>query len=146
MLSLSHKFLLKAILVLSLIGIADTSYLTSDFYFGTGVNCSLLQGCEVVLTSPYSAVFGIPLSLLGLIFYITVFILVSAIGAYQKNIFTRLLAVAGTIGFCVSLFLLYVQIFLLKEVCIYCLTSTVSSTTIFVFSMTVLSRSKVYLG
>ena len=74
---LSNKALLRLIVIFTLIGFVDTAYLTADHYFGTGVKCVLLEGCDVVLLSQYSKIFEIPLAAIGFAFYVGVFILIN---------------------------------------------------------------------
>ena len=118
-------------LVMALVGIADTAYLTADYFLGTGVKCLLLEGCEVVLTSSYSRMFGIPLAFFGLGFYMLIFVLVSAADIYESKLVYKAILSAGIVGFLFSLYLLYLQIFVIEALCIYCLTSLLSSTVIF---------------
>jgi len=128
---LTNKILLRLMLVMALVGIADTTYLTTDYFFGTGIKCLLLEGCEVVLTSPYSKMFRIPLAFFGLGFYMLIFVLVSAADIYESKLVHKAILLAGTIGFLFSLYFLYLQVFVIQALCIYCLTSLFSSTVIF---------------
>src|SRR3989344_9051477 len=64
-----------AILIISAIGFADATYLTTQHFLGSPVACSILKGCEQVTTSPYSVIFGIPIALLGSLYYLTILIL-----------------------------------------------------------------------
>ena len=129
---LSNKALLRLIVIFTLIGFADTAYLTADHYFGTGVKCVLLEGCDVVLLSQYSKIFEIPLAAIGFAFYVGVFILINLFDIYRNNLLLKLLVLAGASGFIVSLILLYVQIFIIGALCVYCLVSVASSTAIFI--------------
>ena len=62
--------LYAVMLLLVMIGIVDTAYLTYAHYTGTPVACpdSGVINCAKVLSSPYSAIFGIPLGFIGFIF------------------------------------------------------------------------------
>jgi hypothetical protein len=50
---------------LTILGILDTGYLSYIHLFG-GQACGQGSGCSFVLSSPYTRIFGIPLSTLGL--------------------------------------------------------------------------------
>ncbi len=63
------------IIVLSLIGLADASYLTYQKAMGIIPPCLPGFQCEVVLRSPYANIGSIPLSALGLVYYAIVFTL-----------------------------------------------------------------------
>ena len=71
----SSNWFAIACLIVSAFGFADATYLTTQHYLGLPVACSILEGCEQVTTSPYSLIFGIPVALLGSIFYLTALIL-----------------------------------------------------------------------
>src|SRR2546422_9923017 len=60
------------IAVLAFIGMVDALYLSIKRNAGP-IPCHVTRGCTDVLTSKYSEVAGIPLSWVGLAFYITVF-------------------------------------------------------------------------
>ena len=91
------------------------------------IPCHITHGCTDVLTSKYSAVAGIPLSAIGLVFYITVFS-VAVIRLFEDSQipYTRLTPVifylAGT-ALIISAFLVGIQAFILKAFCEYCLLS-----------------------
>ncbi len=48
--------------VVALCGVADAIYLTVHHYTGEKVPCSIVAGCEQVLTSSYAEIAGIPLA------------------------------------------------------------------------------------
>ena len=71
-----HKnFLIGGLLVLSFLGIADSTYLSYTALTGSSLACSIkgLDGCNVVAQSIYSHLFGIPLGVYGVIFYVLLF-------------------------------------------------------------------------
>jgi len=118
-------------LLLSLLGAFDALYLTLNHASPEGVSCSLTSGCKTVLTSEYSEVFGIPLSVFGIAYYATVFLLVSFY-LYSERVDTlRLAAYFTTIGFLVSGWLVAIQLFILHSVCQYCMFSAIISTLLF---------------
>lgn len=59
-------------LVLAVAGIAVTTYLTYIHYADIEPACSVVHGCEKVLSPKYAMILGIPLSLLGLIGYVAI--------------------------------------------------------------------------
>ena len=107
-----------AVKIFALIGFADAVFLTTQHYLGKIPPCTIVSGCETVLTSPYAVIAGVPLALLGALFYLAILIRPS-----------RLLV---ALGFIASLGLLYLQIFVIKALCMYCLLSLVTSTGVFV--------------
>jgi len=132
---LDSKILLRIAAIAALIGFADTAYLTWNHYFGEGIQCILLEGCEIVLKSQYSEIFSIPLSAFGLLFYIGIFALVNIFDIYRNNFSLKLLLLGSIIGFVFSLALLYLQLFVLRALCFYCLISLGTATIVFVLSV-----------
>lgn len=127
-----------ALIVLSLIGIADASYITYEEFMGLVPPCLPLPyfDCAGVLQSAWSHIGPIPLSLFGIGFYGLVFILsVYGLVAKKSHPFLRhALLLLGVWGFLFSAFLFGVQAFVLKAFCLFCLVSAVSSTLIFLTS------------
>jgi vitamin K epoxide reductase family protein len=64
-----------AMLVLAAIGIFDATYVAASNYTGQPLWCPIIDGCNVVLNSPYSRVFGVPMSYFGFIYYLFMFTL-----------------------------------------------------------------------
>ena len=59
-----------AMIALTLIGIADAAYVARGNYTGAPLWCPILDGCNTVINSPYSRVFGVPMSYFGFIYYV----------------------------------------------------------------------------
>ena len=66
-------------LALTLIGIADAVYVAHGNYTGAPLWCPILDGCNTVINSPYSRVFGVPMSYFGFIYYVFMFGLARAL-------------------------------------------------------------------
>jgi uncharacterized membrane protein len=124
-----------AIGVVAFLGMIDALYLT--VMRGVHVPCSLSGGCNEVLTSTYSEIFGIPLSLIGLAFYLCVFSL-AVLGAFDAAAaarFQRWILWLAAPGFIVTLGLFYLQGFVIHHFCQYCLASAAFVTAIFILSV-----------
>ena len=76
-LSWSGKVTLPAysMLALALIGIAAALYVAHGNYTGQPLWCPILDGCNAVVNSPYSRVFGVPMSYFGFIYFLYMFAL-----------------------------------------------------------------------
>ena len=138
----------KAVPALALLGLIDASYLTFKHFEGGEVACGIIPGvdCDVVLGSMYSEIFGIPLSLLGALYYLTVLVLGIAYLKRRKNVLLQLLFGVTAIGFLTSLYLIYIQAFVLNAYCPFCMISALTSIILFVslWVMTI-SRGKVII-
>ena len=108
--------------VVSLIGLGDSIYLTVEHMAGRSVRCTIVHGCSAVLSSPYASFRGIPLALIGAGAYFTVFSL-ATLAAFEYKFAPRLLVfvVAGML--LVTLWLLYLQAFVIEAFCQFCLLS-----------------------
>jgi uncharacterized membrane protein len=53
------KWWLGTVAALGFVGFLDAVYLTAKHYTGFEITCSLVHGCEQVLTSQFATVFGI---------------------------------------------------------------------------------------
>lgn len=108
--------------VLALVGLADAVYLTVEHLTGRSVRCTVTSGCSEVLASPYATVGGYPLAFFGALAYFTAFSL-ATLAAFGSERAGKLLALLVALMFAASLWLLYVQAFVLKAFCQYCLLS-----------------------
>jgi uncharacterized membrane protein len=108
--------------ILSLIGLADALYLTVQHVTGQTLQCTIISGCSEVLSSQYAEVAGVPLAAIGAAAYFSVFSLATLAAFGYRSAGTLLsLLVAGM--FLVSLWLIYLQAFVIRQFCQYCLLS-----------------------
>ncbi len=128
------------VFIIALLGFIDASYLSIEHFQNIIPPCSVTGGCEVVLTSIYSTIFGVPVSLLGAIYYLIIMI-GTLIFLESKNPILFKWSLLLTIpGFLFSLWFVYIQIFELHSYCIYCLGSFLTTTILFVSTMEIISR------
>ncbi len=127
-------------LIVSAIGFADATYLTTKHFLGTPVACSILKGCEQVTTSPYSTIGGVPVALLGSLYYLTILILSVVYLDSRKNNILNIIAKITPLGFLASLYFVYLQIFVIKAICLYCMGSAITSTILFILGVNYLAK------
>lgn len=120
--------------IVALIGLADSIYLTVHHLTAEPVPCSLISGCETVLTSSYAALAGIPLAAFGAAAYFAAFSL-ALLAAYGSRIAWLLFGIAsvGMAGF--TLWLLYLQAFVIGAFCQFCLISAATSIALFLIAI-----------
>ncbi|MDO8435465.1 MAG: vitamin K epoxide reductase family protein [bacterium] len=123
------------LLLVSLVGFLDAAYLAAKHFLGLPVVCTFLGGCGTVTTSRFSVIAGIPVALLGACYYLVVFLLVVAYFDTKRNSLMVMAARLTPVGFLASLWFVFVQAFLLKAWCLYCLVSAVTSTILFVVAL-----------
>lgn len=126
-------------LAVSFLGFLDATYLTAQHFLGTIPPCVITTGCETVLTSEHNAVFGIPVALLGAIYYLLLFLL-AVFSLDMKREIIRLAALLTPIGFLASLYFVYLQLFVIKEICSYCIVSATISTILFILGLFIIIK------
>lgn len=129
-------YIYAAVAVISLLGLADATYLTIEHVTGQSVRCTIIAGCSEVLSSKYAVVGGFPLAMIGAAAYFSVFSL-ATLAAFGYRFARTLLnfLVAGML--LVSLWLVYLQAFVIRSFCQYCL---FSAAIIFVLAILLLIR------
>ena len=116
--------------MLALVGLADAVYLTVEHVTGQSVRCTVTSGCSEVLSSSYATIAGrFPLAALGAIAYFTVFSL-ATLSAFGYTSVRKLLAVIIALMFLTTLWLLYLQAFVIEHFCQYCLLSAAVTLTL----------------
>lgn len=123
------------IFLISLVGIADAGYLYYTRISGSSIFCVMTHGCDTVAQSPYSAILGIPLSLLGLLFYTCIAILSFVQYKHLANTYAEIienvLLFLTTSSVLSSIYFIYLQGWVINAWCIYCLLSACCSCIIF---------------
>lgn len=120
--------------VVSLIGLADSIYLTVEHVTGQSVRCTIVAGCSEVLSSQYAVVKGVPLAAIGAAAYFTVFSL-ATLAAFGYRIAGTLLTVLVLLMFLFSLWLFYLQAFVIHAFCQFCLLSAAVTTALTVIAL-----------
>jgi uncharacterized membrane protein len=116
-----------AMALVSLVGIGDAVYLTVQHLTGESLRCTIISGCSEVLSSEYATVKGVPLAAVGAGSYFVVFSLATlALFGYRSA--GKLLAVVVGLMFLTTLWLLYLQAFVIKHFCQFCLLSAAVTT------------------
>lgn len=120
---MSARALRITVLALTLIGVGVATYLTYIHYAGIKPLCGRNGGgCEIVQTSEYSKLAGVPVALIGLIGYVA--ILATLLAPETES--TRLATAALTVvGFGFSMYLTYREVFSIKHICEWCVSSAV---------------------
>ncbi len=140
-----HRWSRWIIGAIALMGAVGTAYLTVIKLMGSKATCPT-EGCDVVLNSPYAEVFGIPLTIFGCLGYLTMAGLALAPLALnpdtQKELRRKvesttwpLLFMGATAMMVFSGYLMYLLAFVLKAACLYCITSALFTTSMFVLTL-----------
>lgn len=125
---------LAFLIVLSILGIVDSGYLTWTHYKKKPLICPLNNKCDKVTESKWSRIFFVRNDVLGLLFYIFIFISGFLIYYFNLELIKNLIFLSSSFGFLFSLFLLYVQAKIIKNYCLYCIISSLITFLIFLNS------------
>lgn len=117
--------------VVALIGVADAVYLTIHHYTGEKVPCSIVAGCEQVLTSSYAEIAGIPLAAFGALAYFTAFSL-CILTAFGNRAMWKIFGVQVVLMAIFTAWLVYLQAFVIEAFCQFCLGSAAITTTLLI--------------
>jgi uncharacterized membrane protein len=139
-----HRRLIFGLLALAPIGFLDSAYLTIEHYFNRTPPCSLISGCEIVTTSKYSVIFGVPTALMGALYYMAIILALVLYLDLKRDWIIKWTARFTAVGFIFSLWLVYLQLFVIKAICQYCMLSALSSTGLFVLGVLVLRSLRTF--
>ena len=108
--------------VLALAGLGDALYLTVLHLTGQSAVCGGSPSCSQVLASKYAHIGPVPVALLGVLGYFSVFsFAIFSIFNYARA--AVLMRITVWLMFAVALLLLYLQAFVIHAFCRYCLFS-----------------------
>jgi uncharacterized membrane protein len=130
------RWLQYTTLVLSLAGLGMSIYLTVEhFLAGSSLACpeTGVVNCAKVTTSPQSVIFGIPVPVLGLLFFAWMIVINSPPAWRSPRPEVRLARVLSAIaGIAFVLYLVYAELVLIGNICLECTTVHVITFALFV--------------
>lgn len=131
------KKLFYASVVLSVVGLAVSIYMTVYKLSGNDGMCLGSGDCSTVNASVFSEVNGIPVAVFGIVGYVA--ILAVHFFEYRsisfKNNATLMIFGMALTGFLFTLWLVYVELVLLKAICPFCVTSQIAMTLVFIIAV-----------
>ena len=120
--------------VVALSGIVDAVYLTIHSLTGESVPCTIVAGCEMVLTSEYAKIAGIPLGVFGAAAYFSAFSL-AILTAFGNSKTWFLFGIQVVLMALFTLWLLYLQAFVIGAFCQFCLLSAIVTFTLSIIAI-----------
>lgn len=139
------KILYIGIILLAGLGFADASFLTYEHYTNAIPPCSihpLFSDCGIVLKSSYATVGGVPLALIGIVYYACVLIFLFL----PQKIWKQLVLILPVGGFICSLYFVYLQLFVIHAICIFCFTSAIITTLLLVCTQILFPHERKYIS
>lgn len=129
--------------VLAIVGTLVSIYMTIYKLTSNNAMCLGSGDCSTVNASPYSSVYGIPVAFVGVLGYVAILgllLLKDHAGDFIRD--NNTLAVFGLTmtGFIFTLYLIYLEIFVIKALCPFCVASQVTMTILFTITIIRLIR------
>lgn len=120
--------------VVALGGLADAVYLTIHHYTAVPVPCGEAFDCTSVLSSQYAEIAGIPLAVFGALAYFVAFAL-AILTVYGNRTAWKLFGLQIVLMAGFTCWLIYLQAFVIKAYCQYCLISAAVTMTLLVIAL-----------
>lgn len=133
----------QIVAVLALAGVMLSAYLVLQRMGLLGALVCGTGGCETVQASRWSAFLGIPVAAWGLAGYLGMFVvaLAGVQGRWAEQAGpTKLLALLSGVGVAFTLYLTYLELFVIHAVCRWCVGSAVIIAAIFLASLAGLKK------
>lgn len=131
-----HTLLVNVVVLLGLAGFLISFYIYKKKKTKKKLICPRRSNCETVIHSDYSKILGIPVEVLGMIYYFFIsssYIVISIFGFWSSYVSVALVGVSMC-SVLFSIYLVSIQMFVLKHWCIWCLSSAFVSILIFILS------------
>jgi uncharacterized membrane protein len=135
----------QAIALLALVGLFVALYLwLHALGYGGAIKCGASGGCETVQTSQWAVLLGLPVAFYGVVGYLA--LLVVAVAALRPSALPQrkwdvTLAALASIGFLFTLYLTYLELFVIHAICRWCVGSATIITVIWVVAVSRLRRN-----
>lgn len=126
------------IAALALVGVFVAIYLTLFKIGVIGELSCTIGSCERVNTSRWATFLGLPVAAWGIAFYVATLVvaLTASKPVYEGNLnLSRALAWMSGLGFVFTLWLTYLELFVIHAICVWCVGSAVIVTAIFLLSL-----------
>ena len=113
----------------AVVGLADAAYLTVHHLTAEPVPCTIVAGCETVLTSSYAQIGGVPLAAFGAVAYFVAFAL-ALLTAFGNRMTWTLFGIQVVLMSLFTAWLIYLQGYVIGAFCQFCLISAATTFTL----------------
>ncbi len=135
----------KGFVTVAFLGLVVAGYLFITYTSPIPITCIAGEGCKTVQASHFSSFFGIPTPAYGIIYYLALGIF----GAlWQKNsskLFNLALTILTSSGLAISIFLSYLEAFVVHAWCSWCVTSAILTVVAFIINWRVVSNHDTHI-
>lgn len=140
---MSASVLHSIIILYAFSGVSIAFYIHRKKRLHEPLTCPIGHSCDPVIHSRYSRFMDMPVEILGVLYYtiiVVAYLLFLAAPALAQTLPSLILFALSTLAFLFSLYLIVVQLFILREWCTWCIISALLCTVIFFAAM------KLYAG
>jgi len=138
MIFVDQLFIHVGILVLAFCGFFVAKHIRTQKIKDKPLVCMVGFDCHAVVHSDYSRFMGVPVEALGMVYYASVFIFYLLLAIFEVVLsvnFLNFIILTSLIAVLFSVYLIIVQIFVLRKGCSWCFVSALLSILIFVLSV-----------
>ncbi len=129
----------QAIALLALVGLFVALYLwLHALGFGGAIKCGASGGCETVQTSPWAVFLGMPVAFYGVVGYLALLVVALASlrpAALPQRLWNVMLVGLASVGLLFTIYLTYLELFVIHAICRWCIGSAVIITASWVVSL-----------
>lgn len=133
-------------ILLSILGVLDSIYMTIYKLTSNNAMCLGSGDCSTVNASPYSEVYGVPVAFVGVLGYSAILgllLLINRADFFSDQNSTLVIFGLTVTGFAFTLYLVYLEIFVIKALCPFCIISQITMTILFIITIIRLVRQPV---
>ena len=136
------KWLYRASVALVVLGLLVSIYMTIYKVTSNNAMCLGSGDCSTVNASGYSEVYGIPVAVFGVLGYAAILMVLyfENRNRFLRQNSTLMIFGMALTGFLFTVWLIYVEVALLKALCPFCVTSQTAMTIIFIIAVLRLIR------
>jgi len=138
----------RLVMIFAACGLATSTYLTIAHYTSpTVLACSAsgLVNCEQVTTSQQSSFLGIPVAILGLLWFATL-LFISTPSRWDQPLLYRARIIAAVVGVAFALWLVYAELAIIGAICLWCSVTHVFAFAVFMVVLVEASRARSFEG
>jgi len=138
-----YYWIIIILIILSFAGFVDSSYLSFLHFENSEATCLVFGSCDKVLLSSYSEIASVPVALMGAVYYFVILVISAVIAANKKhNYLEKIILYVSILGFLASIYFVYLQIFVIKALCFYCLISLSINLLLFIFAIVLVNKTR----
>ena len=130
----------KGLVAVAFAGLVVAGYLFITYTSPLPITCVAGEGCKTVQASHFSSFFGIPTPAYGIVYYLALGVLGALWNkSWSKNMRLALIVLTSS-GLAISLFLSYLEAFVIHAWCVWCVSSAILTIIAFIITWKVVSR------